>query len=215
MLNNYNDQSELQGSVFPHVRDVVLASSIFEKMRLNKSLRIAEFACATGGNSKSYIDFFMKLLKEDEVEVIFNDLEKNPWDAFKIDDTNMTTKFAKGNMYEIEIEKEYDIGFPNLGLQWTTLDKEDKLAMPDSIWIQETENKALLRKVAKRSKTQLSNFLKLRYSKMSNNGILILSIQTKPLMGQKFMNEAKRAMVEQETNEEVRNMLVEKLTVSE
>ena len=50
---------------------------------------------------------------------------------------------------------------------------------------------------------------------MSSNGVLVLSIWTKALIGQKFMNEAKRAMVEQETDEEVRNMLVEKLTVNE
>ena len=63
MLNNYNDQSELQGSVFPHVREVVMKSNIFEKMELENSLRIAEFACATGGNSMAYINFFKKSLK--------------------------------------------------------------------------------------------------------------------------------------------------------
>ena len=115
-----------------------MKSNIFEKMNLENSLRIAEFACATGGNSKAYIDFFKKSLKEDHVEVIFNDLEKNPWDAFEIDETNMTIDFAKGSMYEIEIEKEYDIGFSNSGLQWTTLDKDEKKAMPDAIWIQGT-----------------------------------------------------------------------------
>ena len=50
----------------------------------------------------------------------------------------MTIDFAKGSMYEIEIEKEYDIGFSNSGLQWTTLDKDEKKAMPDAIWIQGT-----------------------------------------------------------------------------
>ena len=136
MLDDYNDQSECQGSVFPHVRDVVLKSRIFEKMKLENTLRIAEFACATGGNSKVYIDLFKKALKEDRAEVIFNDLERNPWDAFEIDETDMTFEFAKGSMFEIKIEKEYDIGFSNSGLHWTTLDKEERMSMPDAIWIQ-------------------------------------------------------------------------------
>ena len=50
---------------------------------------------------------------------------------------------------------------------------------------------------------------------MSNNGVLVLSIWPNGLVGQKFMNEAKRLLVEQETDEEVRNMLVEKLTINE
>ena len=136
MQEDYNDNKELQGSVFPYVKEVVIATNILEDMKIEEPLRIAEFACATGGNSYAYIDFFRKSLNQDYVKVIFNDLEKNPWHAFEIVGDNMQTEFSKGSMYEVKLDKKYAIGFSNFGLQWTTLKNEEKQQIKDAIWIQ-------------------------------------------------------------------------------
>ena len=139
-------------------------------MKIKNPLRIAEFACSTGGNSKIYIDLIKKSLNVEEqepIEVIFSDLIENPWHAFEIDASYMSYEFAKGSMFNIELTKKYDVGFSNWGLQWTTLEKKDKANMNDAIWVQDCENDALKHKVAQSAANDFSDFLELRHAEMN------------------------------------------------
>merc|ERR1712002_720606 len=118
-------------------------------------------------------------------------------------------------MYELRLDKKYAIGFSNFGLQWTTLKKEEKQQIKDAIWIQGSGDDALERKVAERAAKEISNFLKLRHSEIHDNGVLILSIQTKPASGQTFMNKAKYELIENELDDAKKERLTENLIVSE
>lgn len=222
MQEDYNQHSNLQASSFHAVQEALKANSFcFSDFQVDGTLRVAEFGCATGGNSKMYIDSIKNEVSKATgrtihcADVVFFDQISNPWDKFQIDDQGIKFEFAKGSMYELELKKKYDVGFSNWALHWTNISKDERSKMQDAIWIQESSNEALKRDISKRSNKQLSDFLNLRFQEVNYGGVLVLMIQTSPTETQAFMNQAKKKMVEEEHVYEKKTYLTEKLVVPE
>jgi len=222
MQADYNEHSGLQASAFHLVQDTLRANNqCFRNLEISETLSMAEFGCATGGNSKMYIDCIRTEVSKatgehfPSVDVIFCDQKSNPWDQFQIDERGINFEFAKGSMYSMQLKKNYDVGFSNWALHWTHITNDERPKMRDAIWIQESENEALKQIISDRSNKELSEFLDLRYEEVNDGGVLVLLIQTSASESQIYMNQAKKRMVAEEILHERKAYLTEKLVVPE